>query len=176
MSILVSPLSHVAELIARRRPDRVISVLDPGGPFPELGPSYAGRHLRLAFHDIHSRALGFILASPEHIAALLAFLDQSDPGESLLVHCRAGIARSTATAFIAACHRNPHASELDIALELRRLAPHARPNERVVELADAAMDRRGRMLAAITETGGAVEWFGLPEGLPFELPSRFDRG
>ena len=116
---------------------------------------------------------GFTAASPEHVAQLLAFLGEWDEGESLLVHCRAGIGRSTATALVAACFRNPHAAELDIALELRRVAPHARPNERLVALTDAALDRRGRMSAAIAETGSELAWIDFPWGQPFELPSRF---
>jgi predicted protein tyrosine phosphatase len=136
-----------------------------------LGASYVDRHLRLAFHDAHSPAPGVIVPSTQHIAQLLAFLDAWDANESLLVHCRAGIGRSTATAFVAACYRNPHASELDIAVELRRVAPHARPNETLVRLADSMMDRSGRMSAAIADTGRGLTWIDLPEAQPFELAS-----
>jgi predicted protein tyrosine phosphatase len=174
MSILVCPLGHVVELVARRKPARVISVLDPGIPFPELGASYAGRHLRLAFHDAHWAMPGVTLPSPEHIGRLLAFLDAWEPEESLLVHCRAGIGRSTATAFVAACHRNPETPELRIAGELRRIAPLSRPNEKLVEIADALLERRGRMLAAIVETGRGLPWADVDEGLPFELSSRLE--
>lgn len=174
MSILVGPLSQLPDMLARRRPGRVISVLEPGVPFPELGPSYAERHLRLAFHDAHSAAPGIILPSTEHISQLVAFLEGWDAAECLLVHCRAGIGRSTATAFVAACHRNPHASELHIAIELRRVAPLARPNETLVELADGVMGRSGRMSAAIAETGRGLAWVDVVEGQPFELASHFE--
>lgn len=174
MSILVGPLSQLPDLLVRRRPGRVISVLDPGIPFPELGPAYVDRHLRLAFHDAHSPAPGVTVPSAQHIAQLLAFLTSWDASESLLIHCRAGIGRSTATAFVAACHRNPHASELGIAIELRRVAPLARPNERLVALADAVMGRSGRMSAAIADTGRGLAWINVPEGQPFELASHFE--
>jgi predicted protein tyrosine phosphatase len=174
MSILVCPLGHVVDLVTRRRPGRVISVLDPGIAFPELGASYAGRHLRLAFHDAHWATTGVTIPTPEHIGRLLTFLGSWGPDESLLVHCRAGIGRSTATAFVAACHRNPETSELRIAAELRRIAPLSRPNEKLVEIADALMERRGRMLTAIVETGRGLPWVDADEGLPFELASRLD--
>jgi len=174
MSILVTPLSQLPGVLARRRPGRVISLLDPGSPFPELGPSYIDRHLRLAFHDAHSPAPGVTVASPQDIAQLLAFLEPWDANESLLVHCRAGIGRSTATAFVAACFRNPHASELGIAIELRRVGPLSRPNETLVKLADSMMDRGGRMSAAIADTGRGLGWIDQPEGQPFELASQFD--
>ncbi len=169
----MAPLSHVPAVLQRRRPERVISVLDPGSAFPELGPSYTDRHLRLAFHDVHTAAPGVTLPSATHIAQLLAFLDAWDASESLLVHCRAGIGRSTATAFVAACHRNPRTSELTIAVELRRVAPLARPNETLIRLADEAMKRHGRMAAAIADTGRGLEWIDVAEGVPFELSSTF---
>src|SRR5262249_61684381 len=95
---------------------------------------------------------------PAHIAELLAFLERWEAKESLLVHCRAGIGRSTAIAYVSACFRNPRASELEIAWALRRAAPLARPNEAVVRLADEALHRNGRMAAAITETGRGLGW------------------
>jgi predicted protein tyrosine phosphatase len=174
MSILVAPLSHLPDIVARRKPARVISVLDPGIPFPELGPSYDDRHLRLAFHDVHSPGPGVVAPSARHIAELLDFLETWDAVECLLVHCRAGIGRSTATAFVAACHRDPRASERRIAIELRRVAPLARPNEAVVKLADAMMQRNGRMWAAIADTGRGLPWLDVHEGEPFELAARFD--
>jgi predicted protein tyrosine phosphatase len=174
MSILVSPLSRLPDLLLQRRPGRVISLLDPDTDFPELGPAYSGRHLRLKFHDVNTPAPDLTLPSAQHIAELVAFLEGWDGVECLLIHCRAGISRSTATAFVAACHRNPHASEREIASELRRVAPHARPNETVVKLADDLMVRSGRMSAAIAETGRGLGWLDLLEAEPFELASHFE--
>lgn len=174
MSILVCPLSQLELVMAERRPGRVISVLDPGRTFPELGPAFAGRHLRLSFHDAHGPAPGIFPPSSEHVAELLAFVEQWDPDEPLLVHCRAGIGRSTAAAFVAACQRNPEASERQIALALRSASPLARPNERVVRLADELLGRSGRMLDAILDTGRGLPWVEVIEAMPFEISSRFD--
>lgn len=173
MSLLVCPLSRVVDLVAKRKPDKVISVLDPGMSFPELGSSYEGRHLRLSFHDVHDAKPGVTLASDQHAAELIDFLDGWKPGESLLVHCRAGIGRSTATAFIAACYRHPDTSELDVARELRRVAPLARPNATVIRLADGRMNRSGRMVAAFDATFSRLPWVDVDEGVPFYLPLRF---
>lgn len=175
MPIVVCPLSCVSDLVAQRGPTHVISALDPEFPFPDLGPAFNGRHLRLSFHDVEYTAPGITPPSTEHIQQLLSFLDQwDDAAELLLIHCRAGISRSTAFAFITACYRNPSVRELAIARELRRVAPIARPNERIVELADVAMSRDGRMLGAIVETGRGLGWLDVMENEPFELPSRFD--
>ena len=175
MPILVCPLSCVADLVAKRRPARVISALDPDVAFPELGPTFGGRHLCLSFEDVHRSAPRVIGPSTEHVQQLLSFLDQWDDSvEVLLIHCQAGISRSTAFAFITACYRNPDVSELLIARELRRAAPLARPNQRLVELADTAMRRDGRMSAAIIHICRGLGWPDVEEGVPFELPSRFD--
>jgi predicted protein tyrosine phosphatase len=174
MSILVTPLSFLPELVEGRRPSRVISLLDPDTPFPDLGPSYADRHLCLSFHDAHLPWPGVTPPGSHHVAQLLRFIDAWDGTDPLLVHCFAGIGRSTATAFVTACYRNPKASELAIATTLRRVAPHARPNESLIDLADALLERNGRMSDAIAETGRGLGWLDLPEPKPFELPSRFD--
>ncbi len=173
MTVLVCPLSRVLEVVASHRPTRVISVLDPDATFPELGPDYLGRHLRLRFHDIHASTGDQVMPSARDIDDLLSFFSDWEGAASLLVHCRAGIGRSTATAFVAACWYNPHADEWEIAATLRRVAPLARPNETLVRLADKAMGRNGRMSEAIAETGRDLAWIDVHEGDPFEMPSTY---
>jgi predicted protein tyrosine phosphatase len=160
-------------MIVGHAPGRIVSLLDPGIAFPDAGPTYAGRHLRLCFHDIHSADGGYIVPTADHVRVLIAFLTAWDRAAPLLVHCHAGIGRSTATAFIAACLHNPHSDELEIAVALRRVAPLARPNETLVKLADAALARGGRMSRAIAKTGRHLPWIDVPEADPFELPSKF---
>jgi predicted protein tyrosine phosphatase len=180
MTIIVCPLSKVATMVAARAPERVVSLLDPDFTFPEVGPGYVGRHLRLRLHDAHVAAAGQVLPGKEHVDELLAFVAQWDRSAPILVHCRAGIGRSTATAFITACLHNPHAAEREIALALRRASPLARPNETLVKLADAALGRRDRMYRAISDTGRNLSWNEVErvlssegEGRAFEMPSAF---
>jgi len=175
MTILVCPLSRVAQVVVERTPERVVSVLDPDFEFPELGSAFRGRHLRLRFHDIHVATDGQVLPTHEQARELIDFLDGWTRTGPMLVHCRAGIGRSTATAFIAACRHNPHTSELVIARALRKVSSNARPNETLVALADAVMQRDGRMRRAITETGRGLPWIEVYENEPFEMPSQFPR-
>ena len=173
MSILVSPLSRVMDLVDQRKPDRVISLLDPETEFPELGPTYDGRHLRLGFHDVIEPSPGIIPPGEDHVGDVLRFIDDWPEGQSLLVHCKAGISRSTATAFIAACHRYPRVTELAIAQELRRVAPLARPNGSLIAIADRLMQREGRMWGAFVDTFATLDWIDVYENIPFELDSSF---
>jgi len=173
MNIIVCPLARVQQMVAVHAPERVVSLLDPDFTFPELGPSYAELHLRLHLHDVHEASIGQVAPSSVHVTQLLDFLARWRRSLPLLIHCRAGIGRSTATAFIAACLHNPNVSERTIADRLRRVSPLARPNQVLISLADAVMGRNGRMLAAIEETGRELRWHGVDENVPFELPGRF---
>jgi len=91
----------------------------------------------------------------------------------LLIHCRAGIGRSTATAFIAACLFNPHTWEAGIADALQRASLLARLNERLIKLADAAVSRNGWMSQAIAESGRGLPRLQVDENVIFEMPSSF---
>jgi predicted protein tyrosine phosphatase len=169
MSIVVCPLSKVADMIGLHRPERVISMLDPELSFPDLGMSYADRHLRLSFHDINMPFQDMVPPSAEHIRAVLRFVDESKNGGPFLIHCHAGISRSTATAYVVACFANPDSDEHEIALRLRQASPLARPNERLVRLADREMRRKGRMSEAISITGQGLAWPDVREGEPFRM-------
>jgi predicted protein tyrosine phosphatase len=129
--------SHVVTLISRdievERP--------PGVP--------ADNHLWLEMHDISTPLDGYILPEKHHIEELLAFVRRWDRGQPMVVHCHAGISRSSAAAFVAACALAPHRDERDIALAMRQASPTALPNARIVSLADEVLARDGRMVAAI---------------------------
>jgi predicted protein tyrosine phosphatase len=176
MSIVVCPLSRLTEIIATHKPSRVISILDPGSAFPDLGATYVGRHLSLEFHDIHLPTLDRVMPAATHVDRLLRFLKRWDPKEPLLIHCRAGIGRSTAAAFIAACYHNPKTDEQQIAADLTQASPIARPNKALIRIADNAMTRKGRMLAAMENVLRDVMWVDAAEGEPFQLPSMYPGG
>ncbi len=168
-------------MVAIYTPERIVSLLDPDYAFPETGTAYFSRHLRLSFHDIHISTQNQVLPTAKHIDLLLDFLSLWSRKAPILIHCRAGIGRSTAAAFITACLHNPYADEMDIAVALRRASPLARPNGTLINLADAAMGRSGRMNNAITETGRDLSWMEVnerlrvyDEGVPFEMPAIFE--
>ena len=175
MTIYVCPLSRLPEMLHRYDPARVVSLLDPGSDFPKLGPVYVGRHLRLEFHDIHSYVEHLVAPSASHIELLFRFFKRWDPRDVMLIHCHAGLGRSTAAAFIAACYHNPDADEHAIAAQLRQASPHSRPNATLVRIADNALGRHGRMSAAIADTGRDLPWPNVSEGTPFEIPSKYPK-
>jgi predicted protein tyrosine phosphatase len=97
---------------------------------------------------------------------VLAFIRGWDRKAPLVVHCYAGISRSTASAFTAVCALNPHRDEISIARQIRAASPIAQPNRLIVALADRALGREGRMLRAIDEMGPGDMTI---EGRPFRI-------
>lgn len=153
MTIIVCGLAEVPNVIAARRPSHLVTLLDPDSliPTPEgLSPE---RHLRIGVNDICEPTEGLILPTEEVVRQLLAFGATWDEAAPMIVHCWAGISRSTASAFVLACERNPEADERAIALSMRQAARHASPNRRIVALADDLLGRRGRMVDAIDAMG-----------------------
>jgi predicted protein tyrosine phosphatase len=126
----------------------------------------ADDHLILGVDDITMPLDGYVAPADEHVTRLLAFVRGWNRAAPLVVHCYAGISRSTAGAFVTACALNPGRDELTIARELRRASPTATPNRRIVSLADRLLGRSGRMIAAIETIGPGAAAL---EGTPFRL-------
>jgi predicted protein tyrosine phosphatase len=169
MILIVTPLSRIISVIADRRPSHLITLLSPEEMIETPAGVAPERHLKLGVHDIATPQEGLTAPSAETLERILAFGTGWDERAPMLIHCYAGISRSTAAAFTLACERNPHADELAIASALRRAAPHAYPNRRMVALADDILGRRGRMVEAV-EAMGANNF--VTEGVPFDLPAR----
>ena len=123
-------------------------------------------HLKVQMDDITEQIDGFVAPSDSHIEQVLNFVRGWDRNAPLVVHCYAGISRSTASAFAAACALNPHREEIAFARQIRNASPMASPNRLIVSLADKALGREGRMLRALDEMGpGSMT----VEGRPFRI-------
>ncbi|PZQ65414.1 MAG: protein tyrosine phosphatase [Phenylobacterium zucineum] len=129
---------------------------------PDAPPVEAGRALELRFNDIAEPRPGLVAPDAQIVARILAF---GAAPRTLAIHCYAGVSRSTAAAYALACQHAGPGSEERLALDLRRLSPAATPNSLMVALADDALNRAGRMSAAIAAIGRGAEAF---EGPLFE--------
>jgi predicted protein tyrosine phosphatase len=165
--LLVTPLSALEETISLHRPSHLVSLLSPAHMIATPADFPAGRHLKLGVNDVADAALGEHPPARGHVDALLAFARDWDGRAPLLIHCWAGISRSMASAFIILCDRLGEGREEQIARAMRRRAPHAAPNSLFVAHADAALNRKGRMIAALQAMGPARM---VEEGVLTELP------
>jgi predicted protein tyrosine phosphatase len=145
---------HVVTLL--KQTDRVVW---PDG----LAPA---NHLVLGMDDVVAPIEGYVPPAHEHVTQLIDFVRAWDRAAPMVVHCYAGISRSTASAFAAACLLNPQRDEATIARAIRAASPIAQPNRLIVGLADKLLGREGRMLRALDEMGpGSM----MAEGRPFRI-------
>jgi predicted protein tyrosine phosphatase len=155
--ILVTPLSAIDTAIARHRPSHMVTLLSPEHMIDTPDGIAPERHLKLAVNDVAETWAAEMPPSPDHVARLLEFAKGWNAASPILVHCWAGISRSTAAAYILLCERAGAGSERALAQMLRARAPHAFPNPLLVGFGDAALGREGRMVQAVREIGrGAI--------------------
>jgi predicted protein tyrosine phosphatase len=164
--VLISPLSALPAAIARHAPSHIVTLLSGGYMIDTPAGFPAERHLRLAMHDIADEGLPESPAR-SHVEQLLEFGRAWNADAPMIVHCWAGISRSTAATFTILCDRAGPGGEREIARILRQRAPHAQPNRLIVRLADEALGRRGEMIRAIESIGDGVM---ATEGVPVEIP------
>jgi predicted protein tyrosine phosphatase len=131
----------------------VLSILDPDWPVPEAFGAF-GEHakLELRFHDvIDVQGAGTVAPQPEHVTEILSFGRRlsAPPGQDahLLVHCHAGVSRSTAAMTLILAQALPEVSANRIFGEVLGIRPQAWPNLRILELGDAMLGRQGELVA-----------------------------
>jgi predicted protein tyrosine phosphatase len=164
--IHVCSLFRIADVAEATGAKSLVTLIN-GGTSVERPPTIAPeRHLYVAISDVCEETNGHVLAGADHIESLIDFVQTWDRAEPILIHCFAGVSRSTAGAYIVACALNPHADEALVAERLRRASPTATPNAHLVALADRILNRGGRMIATIKRIGRGADCL---EGEPFAL-------
>lgn len=164
--IHVCSLARLHETVADSGARHVVSLLDDAFHIERPRSVAPENHLRLRVHDISVPLDGYVLPEEQHVADLLDFVRVWDRRTPLVVHCFAGISRSTAAAFTAACVLNPARDEEQIARAIRAASPTAQPNARIVSIADRLLKREGRMIRAVENLGPGEP---ATEGHPFRL-------
>ena len=164
--IVVCGLNAAQSQIDLHTAKSVISILGPETPHRDFAGISSENHLKLTFNDINLETAGFIAAKTSDADKLVGFINNWDQQNPLLIHCWAGISRSTASAFTALCLLRPQADEVKLARMLREASPSATPNRLIVAQVDAMLNREGRMLNAVESIGRGANAF---EGAPFIL-------
>lgn len=129
----------------------VLSILDPDWPVPEAFGSF-GEHakLELRFHDVIEPSPGIVVPREEDVRAILAFGRglETEAASRLLVHCHAGISRSTAAMALVLAQARPALPAEAILQGILGIREKAWPNLRLLELGDAMLGREGTLPAA----------------------------
>ena len=162
----VCALARIGETVETTGARSLVTLLNRGTLVTRPPAIRPERHLFISMSDIVEDMDGHILPAERHVNDLLAFVTAWDRAEPLLIHCYAGVSRSTAAAFITACALNPARDEGEIAQAIRAASPTATPNARLVAVADALLGRAGRMSEAVEAIGrGETCDVGVPFGL-----------
>lgn len=138
----------------------VLSLLDPGWPEPvSLRQFKLDQRLKLNFHDVIEPVPGWIAPERCDVELLLAFGRNLHPAARrndlqtsvthLLVHCHAGVSRSTASAILLLAQHHPERTAHDIVGQVIRLRPQAWPNLRIIEIGDSLLGRDGEIVASV---------------------------
>ena len=164
--IHVCPLSKIPDTVRSTGARTMVTLINRGTEVVRPPEIPEARHLFVAMSDIVLAEDGQILPAETHVETMLAFVRRWDRVDPLLIHCYAGVSRSTAAAFITACALNASRPEREIAQEIRTRSPTATPNALMVEIADRVLGREGRMIEAVREIGRGRDCY---EGVPFAL-------
>jgi predicted protein tyrosine phosphatase len=164
--IHVCSLARLDSTVRTAGASHVVSLITDAADVTRPPSITANDHLVVEINDITAAIDGMVLAAPHHVKELIAFVAGWDRRRPMVIHCFAGISRSTAAAYIGLCLIQPEISEAEHADLLRKASSTATPNLHLVALADELLDRRGRMVAAIEAIGRGASAY---EGTPFAL-------
>lgn len=164
--IHVCSLADLHPTVASTGASHILTVMANVAQVQRPASVLEANHLRVQMDDITESMQGFTAPSESHVEQVLGFVRTWDRKAPMVIHCYAGISRSTASAFTAICALNPGRDEGSIARQIRALSPSAYPNRLIVTLADKALKRNGRMVRALDDIGpGSMT----VEGRPFRL-------
>jgi predicted protein tyrosine phosphatase len=152
--IKIGGLHSIGALVPEFHPTHLLGILDPLTPEPAIYDHDPDSRttLLLRFQDIDASEPDGPTA--EHVAKIIAFADQVRGAHAraparLLVHCHAGISRSTASAYITLVRDFGLDRADDAFRALLRTTVNPWPNRRLVALADDALGAKGRLLAPL---------------------------
>lgn len=149
LDITICGLNEIAGCFDARH-THAISILDPETEEPQSFSALAVDNLlRLRFHDVIEHQPAIAPPDVGHIAAILNFGAglKGHAAPRLLIHCHAGISRSTAAAIILLSN---HGAEADAAVaQVVSVRPKAWPNLRMIEIGDRMLKRENRLVQAV---------------------------
>lgn len=151
LTIRVGGLHTIDADLPAFKPTHLIGILDPYMPEPEgyrhIGPEAD----RVLLRYLDREAERELSPQAEHVETKLAAIERAIAAldrapARLFVHCHAGASRSTATAYLALARQYGPAEAEAAFAELLRITNKPWPNRRIVEIGDALLGGRGRLL------------------------------
>jgi predicted protein tyrosine phosphatase len=141
---------------AERQVSHVLSIIDPDrSPLDAFGSYGEHARLELRFHDIIEDMPGREAPQPHHVEQVLAFgrdiMREPEPVRHLLVHCHAGVSRSTAAMTLLLAQAQPHLSAPEVLQQVLAIRAKAWPNLRMLTFGEEQLGRPGEFSGAVGE-------------------------
>lgn len=162
MKIQIVSLKTASKILNKERVDALVSIGTEGDRLP-FGFNKVPSRIRLEFDDIEAKELGGWAAPTENdVQRIIDFAHRIKSRDSsgsvhknILVHCFAGISRSTAAAFIMKCVWSGPGKE-QTETNIREVIDSTLdevpdPNRLMVEIADQLLGREGEMVRVRAE-------------------------
>jgi predicted protein tyrosine phosphatase len=154
-SLSILGIDEVRQL-SEPRVDYLLSILASNDVLPRPEWIQGDHYLVLIFDDLDDPDFQdgiHVPPTPADLQNILAWgrqIDQAQRQEgdplSVLIHCTAGVSRSTAAAYAIWCDWLGAGQEAWAAAEVRKVRPKAAPNRLMVMYADQILGRKGRMV------------------------------
>lgn len=127
--------------------DGIITIEDTHIEEPFRVDSDGPEQLILSFDDISVPMEGYLEPEKKHIHAALRFGYKiaKQTGGSILIHCHAGISRSSALALAIIAQRLGEGKEEEAVHQLEMINPNCRPNKSLVWMTDEILGRNSRL-------------------------------
>jgi predicted protein tyrosine phosphatase len=152
-NIIICRADQVVKKCAQIKPAAVLSIEHPGvqpgehGAVPRLNDGTPQKIL--TFWDSEHRVTGG--PDPEQVQDGIAFALEHLKKGDVIIHCHAGISRSTGVALGVLSALYPHDAPEQLIEKLMAIRPRAAPNIIVVEQADTITGRNGTLLKAVND-------------------------
>jgi predicted protein tyrosine phosphatase len=122
-------------------------------------PTTQHHRTTLHFHDTIEPGPELVLPQRDHVETILGFgqhlfADAEHQHAHLLVHCHAGISRSTAAMAILLAQARAGEDEDRVFARIQELRPQAWPNSLMIGFADELLGHEGRLSAALSRFYG----------------------
>ena len=160
LNITIAGLDEVQEDLKDTPFTRVISICEANlkaerGVEAQLRRFYPGASFTFAYFD----DVEFIReGAPDrnHVYRILLFSQNFTREDRILIHCRAGISRSTALAISILCQHAPVGEEKLVVEQVRAIRPVMMQNFLIIKLADEILQRQGELIAAVAKMRGPL--------------------
>jgi len=149
----ICSLDQLPRSVMTFRPTHIVSISDPGASPPRFPESISVLYLNFfdmdSDHEIRDRLpRPGDVPSAGHAKAILEFGRQIPASSRLLLHCWAGVSRSTASAILLVAQALP--GNEDMAIEIvKAVRPQLCPNRRLVEVGDRLLGLNGRLVQSL---------------------------